>query len=302
MYLMERSYKHDSPSSLALERCRKIVRKRHRVASAAGSRTRSILMEQDAFTNKVALITGSSRGIGSVIARRFALAGSDVVTNYRKPGGASQMQVERLCEEIRSMGRRAILVQADISVREAVRKMFDEIKEKYGRLDFLILNAAAAPFKPLERLLERELKQLVETNYLGNIFCLKEALPLLGKTEGKVVFISSLGSRFYAPGYPLGSMKAAMESVVRDLAESWRARKISVNGVCGGIVRTDSFKVLRQYWEELDHIPEELFVQPDEIADVVFFLCGPGSRGIRGQIIVVDRGLSNRLYQPMPKT
>jgi NAD(P)-dependent dehydrogenase (short-subunit alcohol dehydrogenase family) len=254
-------------------------------------------MQQNLFQNKVALITGSSRGIGSAIARKFTLSGADVVINYRKGGGSSQAQGEKLCEEIREMGRRAFLIQADISIKESVKNLINETNERCGRLDFLILNAAKAPFKPLERLLERELRQLVETNYLGNIFCIQEALPLLEKTEGSIIFISSLGSRFYNPAYPLGSMKAAMESVVRDCAESLSEKKISVNGVCGGIVKTDSFKVLRQYWEDIELIPDGLFVEPDEIADVVLFLCSQASRGMRGQTIVVDRGLGNRLYR-----
>lgn len=254
-------------------------------------------MQQNLFQNKVALITGSSRGIGSAIARKFTLSGADVVINYRKGGGSSQAQGEKLCEEIREMGRRAFLIQADISIKESVKNLINETNERCGRLDFLILNAAKAPFKPLERLLERELRQLVETNYLGNIFCIQEALPLLEKTEGSIIFISSLGSRFYNPAYPLGSMKAAMESVVRDCAESLSEKKISVNGVCGGIVKTDSFKVLRRYWEDIELIPDGLFVEPDEIADVVLFLCSQASRGMRGQTIVVDRGLGNRLYR-----
>jgi NAD(P)-dependent dehydrogenase (short-subunit alcohol dehydrogenase family) len=174
--------------------------------------------------------------------------------------------------------------------------MFEEVENRFGRLDFLVLNAARAPFKPLEKLLERELRQLVETNFFGHLFCVQQALPMLEKTQGKVVFISSLGSRFYNPAYPLGSMKAAMECVVRDLAESLRERKVAVNGICAGLTRTDSLKVLRQYWEGLDRFPERFFVEPDEIADVVLFLCGPGSRGILGQTLIVDRGTSNRLH------
>jgi len=248
------------------------------------------------------LITGSSRGIGAAIARRFAAAGTDVVLNYRKAGGKSQEQGELLCKEIQEMGRRAFLIQADIAVKASVKHMFSEIGEKYGRLDFLILNAAKSPFKPLEHLFERELRQLVETNFMGNIFCVQEALPLLGKSGGDIVFVSSLGSRFYNTSYPLGTMKAAMEAAVRDLAESLGDKNISVNGVCGGIVKTDSFKVLRQLWEEVAQIPEELFVEPDELADAVLFLCSQASRGMRGQTIVVDRGLSNRLHRPVRET
>ncbi len=246
---------------------------------------------------KVALITGSSRGIGSATARKCALAGADIIINYRRASGSSFEQAEKLRDEIQELGRRVLMVQADISAKDSVKKLFSEINDEFGRLDILILNAARAPFKPIEKLLERELRQLVETNYMGNIFCIQSALPLMKDSGGKIVFISSLGSRFYNPSYPLGSMKAAMESVVRDCAESLRENNISVNGVCGGIVKTDSFKVLRQFTENIDKLPEGLFVEPEELADTVLFLCGPDSRGIAGQTIVVDKGLSNTLYR-----
>lgn len=245
--------------------------------------------------DKIALITGSSRGIGKAIARKCALAGADIVVNYRKSGGSSQFQAEELCREIEEMGRRTLMVKADISLKDSVKNLFTVINEQMGKLDYLILNAARAPFKSIDKLFERELRQLVETNYLGNIFCIQSALPMLERAEGKIVFISSLGSRFYNPAYPLGSMKAAMESIVRDCAESLREKKISVNAVCGGIVKTDSFKVLRQYWDNIDMLPDELFVEPEEIADVVLFLCSEASSGISGQTIVVDKGLSNAI-------
>jgi enoyl-[acyl-carrier protein] reductase III len=253
-------------------------------------------MELEAFAKRAALVTGSSRGIGRAIARRLAAAGADLVIHYRKSGGSSQAKAESLAAEIQAMGRRAMLVAADIASREQVRRLFEETRKAYGRLDFVVLNAARAPFKPIERLPERELRQLVDTNYLGNIYCIQEAVPLLEQGRGRLVFISSLGSRFYNPSYPLGSIKAAMEAVVRDCAESLRAKQIGVNGVCAGLVRTDSFKVLRQYWEEIDRIPPEMLVEPEEIAEVVLFLCAPASSAIHGQMIVVDRGLSNRLY------
>lgn len=246
---------------------------------------------------KVALVTGSSRGIGKAIARAFSRAGAHVVVNNRRPAGSSHAQAEELCREIESGGSRALLVQADIADRDSVNRLFSEIETKMGRLDYLVLNAAKAPFKPFEKLFERELRQLVDTNYLGNIFCIQAALPMLEKTKGKILFISSLGSRFYNPAYPLGSMKAAMESVVRDCAESLRGKHILVNAVCGGIVKTDSFKILRQYWDHIDMLPEELFVEPEEIADAALFLCSEAARGITGQTLVVDRGLSNALYR-----
>lgn len=254
------------------------------------------------FKDKVALVTGSSRGIGNAIARAFAGAGSDVVLNYRKAGGASEKKALELAENIRGMGRRALVVRADISEKAEVKSLVSEALGGLGRIDFLVLNAARAPFKPIERLLERELRQLVETNYMGNIFCIQEALPALTETKGKIIFISSLGSKFYNPSYPLGSMKAAMEAVVRDCAESLRPKGIQVNGVCAGIVKTDALKTLRQFWEELGRIPEEVFIEPEEVADAVMFLCSPAARGMLGQSIVLDKGLSLSLFrQPTVK-
>jgi NAD(P)-dependent dehydrogenase (short-subunit alcohol dehydrogenase family) len=245
---------------------------------------------------KVALITGGSRGIGSAIARKFAAAGADVAINHRRGKGSSHEKALSLKKEIEENGSKAEILPADIASKDSVRGLFESVKERFGRLDYLILNAARAPFKPFAKLPERELRQLVETNYMGNIFCIQEAVPMLSESRGVIVFISSLGSRFQNPAYPLGSMKAAMESVVRDCSEELRDRGISVNAVSGGLVKTDSFKVLRQYWEELDAFPEEAFVEPDEIADVVLFLCSPAARGIRGQTIVVDKGLSSTLF------
>jgi NAD(P)-dependent dehydrogenase (short-subunit alcohol dehydrogenase family) len=254
-------------------------------------------VQSASFKDKVALVTGSSRGIGAAIARKFARAGADVVLNYRKEGGSSEKKALALRDEIEKMGRRATAIRADISIKDEVKALVSGAVEGLGRLDVLVLNAARAPFKPIERLLERELRQLVETNYMGNIFCIQEALPALTEAKGNIVFISSLGSKFFNPAYPLGSMKAAMEAVVRDCAESLRPRGIRVNGVCGGIVKTDALKTLRQFWEELEHMPEEVFIEPEEVADAVLFLCSPGASGILGQSIVLDKGLSLSLFR-----
>jgi len=236
-------------------------------------------MEKGFFRGKVALVTGSSRGIGRAIALAFGRAGSDVVVNHFRSGASSLNKAQEVCREIEEFGQKAFSVLADIGLKSSVKEMMEVISGRFGRLDFLILNAAKAPFKPIEKLLEREIRQLVETNFMGNVFCIQQALPLLESSEGKIVFISSLGSRFYNPSYPLGSMKAAMESVVRDCAESFAPRNIGVNGICGGMVRTDSFKVLRQYMEELENIPDELCVSTEAIADVALFLCSPAARG-----------------------
>jgi NAD(P)-dependent dehydrogenase (short-subunit alcohol dehydrogenase family) len=246
---------------------------------------------------KVALVTGSSRGIGHAIAKALLAAGADLAVHGRQDKGASAEGAQSLVEEAKKAGRRAAAFQADVSVKADVEALMAKVNETFGRLDVLVLNAAKAPFKSSERLLERDLRQLVDVNFLGNVFCAQKALPLLEKQGGSVVFVSSLGSRFMNPEYPLGAMKAAMEAMVRQWAEEWAGKKIQANAVCAGLVKTDAFLTLRQIWPELSTMPDALFVTPEEVADVVAFLTSPAARAIRGQTIVVDRGLSNRVLR-----
>jgi enoyl-[acyl-carrier protein] reductase III len=248
---------------------------------------------------RVALVTGSSRGLGRVIARKLSEAGADVILNYRKAGGRSEAQARADAKELVEHGIRATAIQADIAQKDAVTAMFQEIGARYGRLDILVLNAARAPFKSVEQLMKRDLLELVETNYLGNVYCMQQAIPLMQGRPGHVVFVSSLGSRFALPNYPLGSMKAAMECLVQQWAVELRDRRITVNAVTAGLLKTDSLIVLRQYWPGVERLPTSAFVELEDVANVVLFLSTDAARGIRGQHIVVDNGLSNELLRPV---
>ena len=249
------------------------------------------------FDNQVALITGSTRGIGRAIALRLARAGADIAVHGHSAEGPSHRAAQEVCGAVRGLGRRAESFAADIADKEAVGRMLQAIEQAFGRLDVLVLNAARAPFKELHRLLERDLRQLVEVNLFGHVFCVQKALPLLTREGGRIVFISSLGSRYMNPQYPLGAMKAAMEAMVRQWAEELRDRGVGANAVCAGLVKTDASKTLRRLWPELRALPESAYVTPEEVADVVAFLAGPDARAIAGQTIVVDRGLSNRIMR-----
>ena len=206
-------------------------------------------------------------GIGRAIALHLAHEGADVVVHGRSAVGPSHALAEELCAEIHTLGRRAFAYAADIAIKEEVADMFAAVAKDLGRLDVLVLNAARAPFKETTRLLERDLRQLVETNLFGNVFCVQKALALLEAQGGKIVFLSSLGSRYMNPQYPLGPMKAAMESMVRQWAEELGPRGISANAVCAGLVKTDSYKTLRRLWPELASVPEAAFVTPEEVAE-----------------------------------
>jgi len=264
----------------------------------AGTIFRHEDIEMGPCHGRVALITGSSRGLGRVIARKLSDAGADVVLNYRKAGGRSEAQAQALAKELVERGSRAVAIQADISQKDAVATMCQEIAARYGRLDILVLNAARAPFKAVSELLRRDLLELVENNYLGNVYCMQQALPLMQGRPGHVVFVSSLGSRFALPSYPLGSMKAAMEALVKQWAVELGDRQITVNGVTAGLLKTDSLIVLRQYWPGVERLPATAFVDLEDVASVVLFLCTDAARAIRGQSIVVDNGLTNQLLYP----
>ena len=150
----------------------------------------------DELNGQVALVTGSTRGIGRAIALRLAAAGADVAVHGRSPEGPSRANAEAVCEEVRALGRRAAPFAADISRKDEVGALMEGIESEFGRLDHLILNAARAPFKETTRLLERDLRQLVENNLFGHLFCVQKAKPLLAREGGRIVFISSLGSRY----------------------------------------------------------------------------------------------------------
>jgi enoyl-[acyl-carrier protein] reductase III len=243
----------------------------------------------------VALVTGSSRGIGRAIALALAGVGYDVAVHHRAAGAAAA-KAAAVAAEVDTLGRRAIVVAADLAQAGAPRHLITEVLAGLGRLDVLVLNAARTAFKPIHTLLDRELRELVDTNLTGQVRCLKEAVPALIGTRGSVVFVSSLGSRRHLPSYPLGALKAAMEAVVRDTAAELAASGVRVNAVCPGLVRTDSWKTLRQVVDGLERIPETALVTPEEVADVVLFLCSPGARAISGQTVVADRGLGSRLW------
>lgn len=251
------------------------------------------------LAGRVALVTGSSRGIGRAIALTLARLGADVAVHGRRSAEEGGGALDETVALVRALGRRAEPFHGDVAVRAEVDALLQAVGTTFGRLDVLVLNAARAPFKSTERLLERDARQLVDTNLLGNLWLVQRAVPWLAKQGGDIVYISSLGSRFMNPDYPLGVMKAAMEALTRQWAEELAPKGIRSNGVCAGLVKTDAYKTMRMVWPGIEHLPDDLVVSPEEVADVVAFLVSPAARAIRGQTLVVDRGLSNRLIRPV---
>jgi len=243
--------------------------------------------------NPTTLITGAGRGIGEAIARWCIDHGHNVILNYRRPQGKAAANIERLVEYANTRGVNAIPVLADISEPVDVEKMFRTLKDRHGltRLDHLILNAAATPFKAFSEMTRNDWKTLLGTNLIGNVACVNQATQLM--PEGSTICaISSLGSLRPLPTYPLGVMKAALEQLIRYLAVELRPQGIRCNAVCGGFVNTDMLPILKEKWKNFKYIDDSYIIEPGEIAEVVGFLTSNAASAIRGEVLVVDSGVS----------
>ncbi|GGJ61049.1 enoyl-[acyl-carrier protein] reductase III [Anoxybacillus voinovskiensis] len=243
---------------------------------------------------KVAVVTGSSRGIGKAIALRLAKEGYNIVVNYAR----SKEAALQTASEIEALGRKALVVKANVGKVEKIQEMFAQIDEVFGRVDVLINNAASGVLRPAMELEESHWDWTMDINSKALLFCAQEAAKRMEKVGGgKIVSISSLGSIRYLENYTaVGVSKAAVESLTRYLAVELAAKNISVNAVSGGAVDTDALKHFPNREELLaDAVaktPAGRMVEPEDIVNAVLFLLSDQAEMIRGQTIIVDGGRS----------
>ena len=247
------------------------------------------------FENKIALITGSGRGIGREIALTFAKLGADIVVNFFR----NRSPAEDTARQIREMGRQALVVKANIGEIKQIHKLFDEIKNEFGFLDFLIHNAASGFNKPALDQRPKGWDWSMNINARSLLFMSQRAVPLMESREyPAIVSISSPGGNRVLPDYvAVGASKAALESITRYLAIELAPKNIIVNAISPGIVLTDALKHFDIIREDIDIIkraksltPAMRLVTTQDIANVAAFLCKPDAEMIRGQVIVVDGG------------
>lgn len=244
---------------------------------------------------KRALVTGSSRGIGRAAALAFAREGADVAIHYRRQG----QQAQEVAEEVRRLGRQALVMQAELENADEVNRLFDGIQEEWGYLDIFMANAAASAFKPLMEIkpyhLERTYRLLVDNFVLS----VQRAVPLMEGREGRILTVSGHGVRFTLPRYgTLASAKAALEGLTRYLAAELGPRQITVNALAPGVISTESEQFyMGDRLERFDRAcakatPLGRVGDPADVADVALFLSSHLARFITGQVIVVDGGLT----------
>lgn len=240
--------------------------------------------------NKVVVITGSSSGIGRAIALEFAKAGARIVLNYQtnKEGGQSTLR------EIKSIGAEAMIVQADISKLEDVKRLFETVIKRFGTVDILINNAGykhvADPFWALD---QGNITGMIMTNLVGPMFCSHQAITIMQKQGyGKILNTSSMrGAEYAGKAIIYASTKAALNSFTRTLAKQV-SPQIQVNAVAPGYVKTRSFdNASEQVIIELsEQTPIKRFVTEEEVAQAFLFLAQ--NDAITGQVLYVDGGFT----------
>ncbi len=241
---------------------------------------------------KKALVTGGSRGIGRAIVLTLAEQGADVIINYLRNDAAAN-EVKALVE---AKGCRAHVIQADVGRPKAIKVMFAEIEQEFGTLDILVHNAALGVFKPMMELEVFHWNVSLDVNARALWLCSREAAHLMEGRRGKIIAISSIGSRRYIPQYgAIGVSKASLEALIRYLAVDLAPQGIHVNGVAGGLVDTDALRLHPQYEklkaEGVSRTPAGRIGTPEDLAKVVLFLTTPESDWIYGQTIIADGGL-----------
>ena len=246
------------------------------------------------FQGKIALVTGSGRGIGRAIALHLARSGADVIVNFFR----NRAPAEQTLAEVEQMGRRALLVKADVGDLDDLGRLFDEVEAAFGGLDIFVHNAASGYNRPVLEQKPKGWDWTMNINARSLLFAAQRCVPLMERRGGgHIVSISSPGSGRVLPDYVVvGASKAAIESLTRYLAVELASRSIVVNAVSPGIVETDALRHFEGLSDAnviqkaVEATPAGRLVTPEDVAGVVAFLCTPAAGMIRGQVIVVDGG------------
>ncbi len=242
--------------------------------------------------NKVAVVTGSSKGIGAGIAKQFALAGAKVVINYANDeAGAAQV-----VDEIRTQGGTAIAVQADVKLSADVKNMFETAREAFGSLDILVNNAGVYKIEPLESVSEESFHAQVNTHLFGTFLCSQQALKHFGEEGGSIINISSTVSQNPVPGTAVyAAAKAGVDAMTKALAKELGPRKIRVNTLAPGMTETEGTRdVIRGSELEkqmLSITPLGRIGLPEDMAKVALFLASDDAAWVTGERITVSGGL-----------
>lgn len=245
------------------------------------------------FKGKVALITGSARGIGKATAIMFAQNGADVVVN----DCLDQTEAEQVATQIEDLGSNCLLVMADVSKRKEVKKMFLKVEERFERIDILVNNAGIIEgLKDIKEINEEEWDRVMEVNLKGVFNCCQIVLPyMLKQRKGRIINISSVGAKSGADGSGIAyyTSKAGVIGFSKVLAKYLARKGITVNVVAPGITNTRiaSWRTPEQMVKDAQKIPVGRFGEPEEIAAAILYLASESSQYMTGVTLNINGGL-----------
>lgn len=243
--------------------------------------------------NKVAIVTGASKGIGASIARYFAAEGAKVVVNY----ASSKEGADKVVKTITDSGGTAIAVQGDVSKEADVSRLFEETKQAFGGLDILVNNAGIYQYAPIEQLSEASFHQQFNINVLGSLLAIQASLKLFGDKGGNIINISSGASNTPLPtGSVYSATKAALDAITISLSKEFSGRNIRINSILPGVVETEGSHSAGFIGSDFEaklvaSTPLGRTGQPEDIAKVAVFLASDDAAWITGEKISVSGGI-----------
>lgn len=239
---------------------------------------------------QVALVTGAGRGIGRALALELARAGADLVLLAR-----TLAQLEEVAAEVRALGRRALVVPADVTRVEDVEAAVEQATREFQKIDILVNNAGITRDNVLLRMKEQDWDEVMATNLRSAFVCTRAVSKgMLKRRSGRIVNITSvIGQMGNAGQANYAASKAGLIGFTRSMARELASRSITVNAVAPGYIETEMTRELPEKVREgiLERIPLGSLGQPEDVAWMVRFLCGPQSRYVTGQVFNVDGGM-----------